>query len=70
MPKHRTATSVDTMNKESFIRISNKIVVYHGNTNDIKLITRFLNRALIILAVVTAGCGLIIFDIPAIRSVL
>lgn len=70
MPKHRTASSVDTLNKENFIRITNKIVVYHSSANDIRLITKFLNRSLMILIVITICCGIIILDIPAVRGIL
>jgi hypothetical protein len=64
MPKHRTSTSVETQNKENFVRITNKIVVFHSNTNDLRLINKFLNWSLIILTVVTIGCVLIILDTP------
>jgi hypothetical protein len=60
---------VDTMNNDNFVRITNKIVVYHSNASDYKLITKFLNRALTILTVITICFVLIVLDIPVLGEI-
>jgi hypothetical protein len=71
MPKHRTSVSVESENKDNFVRITNKIVVYYSNANDYGSIIKFLNRSLIIISVIFVCCVLFAFNIyPSVNDVL
>jgi hypothetical protein len=70
MPKHRTSVSVDTENKDNFVRITNRIVLYYSNANDYGSVIKFLNRSLIIISVIFLCSVLIALNIlPLINDV-
>lgn len=61
MPKHRTSASVDISNKENFVLITNKIILFNSTPNDQKSVTKFLNLTLLILILITICSILIVF---------
>lgn len=69
MPKHRTSASVEALNKENFVRITNKILVFYSNPSDYKSINNFLNLTTVILIVITICLGFFVLDIPFLKGV-
>lgn len=63
LPKFRTGDSIETQNKEHFIQITNRIVLFHYNDSDYSSTNRFINRTIFMLVSILICCILFVFNI-------